>query len=503
LPSALEQIAELKLYHIPKALARGIDIVMLDLDVGFTENPMNLFGRYLQKQEGTPQQWDNKHRGKRREEASVDVLAQQDISFIMNRTRVGWRTWFTAPMPNIGIMFCRGNAKTVRMFQYAWRDYQTSKKTIRNQPGKDQNKVIAALRRARSYGLKFKLLPAEEAVLLDKIYKFQHITTFELGGEAAVQVLQDKGVKAVHTTCYEQKCKVTGLQAANAFWNPKYYDPNRRTITKPLVYLTGQQMRWEVRSLLYLAIVTNRSVIIPNLLGNELDAESNVELFGGRAMWPGFRVAFFKKSFNLPVQILEPAFYWRMNRDYADADHGVISPASESSFSSSSATMTSKPATVAPPVTIVPLQDIPLQPYQHPTIHSIEKLLLSDKYHHIPRLVLQGVPGGGTGGGGGGGSGGSSSGQRHLQQQHGSLNSALNLRKWAEDSVGLFESYEVESNRYSELPGLPRESDPARSGRLDDLSQPHVAKVIIENVRLCERILNPNLGNRSCFDKCD
>ena len=42
----------------------------------------------------------------------------------MNRTREGWRTWYTQPMPNIGMFLCRGNAKTVRMFQLAWEGYQ-------------------------------------------------------------------------------------------------------------------------------------------------------------------------------------------------------------------------------------------------------------------------------------------------------------------------------------------------------------------------------------------
>jgi hypothetical protein len=53
---------------------------------------------------------------------------------------------------------------------------------------------------------------ASQAVLLDKIYKFDRHTTYELGGEAAVRVLHDAGVDAVHTTCYEQKSKVMGLK---------------------------------------------------------------------------------------------------------------------------------------------------------------------------------------------------------------------------------------------------------------------------------------------------
>lgn len=64
----------------------------------------------------------------------------------------------------------------------------------------------------RRFGLKWQYLPDESAVLLDKIYKFDGITTYELGGQAAELVLHDKGADAVHTTCYEQKSKVMGLK---------------------------------------------------------------------------------------------------------------------------------------------------------------------------------------------------------------------------------------------------------------------------------------------------
>jgi hypothetical protein len=39
LPSVMEQIAQVKLLHVPKALSSGVDVFMLDLDVGFLENP--------------------------------------------------------------------------------------------------------------------------------------------------------------------------------------------------------------------------------------------------------------------------------------------------------------------------------------------------------------------------------------------------------------------------------------------------------------------------------
>eukprot|EP01038_Epipyxis_sp_PR26KG_P015654 gene15654-21172_t len=42
-----------------------------------------------------------------------------------------------------------------------------------------------------------------------------------------------------------------------------------------------------------------------------------MDLYKGRALWPGFRVAFFLKKFNYPIDILEPSFYWRIQRDYS------------------------------------------------------------------------------------------------------------------------------------------------------------------------------------------
>lgn len=39
LPSVMEQIAQVKLLHVPKALNRGVDVFMLDLDVGFLHSP--------------------------------------------------------------------------------------------------------------------------------------------------------------------------------------------------------------------------------------------------------------------------------------------------------------------------------------------------------------------------------------------------------------------------------------------------------------------------------
>jgi len=88
----------LKLFHVPKALARGVDIFILDLDVGFLDNPMKL----VDEMTSSPK---------------IDVFVQEDIAFIMDRSVKGWRTWYTNKIPNIGLFLCRGNDRTVSMFR--------------------------------------------------------------------------------------------------------------------------------------------------------------------------------------------------------------------------------------------------------------------------------------------------------------------------------------------------------------------------------------------------
>lgn len=59
---------------------------------------------------------------------------------------------------------------------------------IRGQPGKDQNKVLDAIRWAANQDdirMKWDYFPNTSAVLVDKVYKF-HSTLVELGGEVSV-----------------------------------------------------------------------------------------------------------------------------------------------------------------------------------------------------------------------------------------------------------------------------------------------------------------------------
>ena len=64
-----------------------------------------------------------------------------------------------------------------------WKN-QAITKPIKHNPGKDQNKVVNAM---MATGIRWAYIPKNEAVLLDKVYKFKD-QTYELGGNAATKV---------------------------------------------------------------------------------------------------------------------------------------------------------------------------------------------------------------------------------------------------------------------------------------------------------------------------
>jgi hypothetical protein len=381
LPSVMEQIGEVKLYHVPKALEKGVDVFMLDLDVGFLNDPMSMVRAFY----ATPK---------------IDIMVQEDMIFIMNRSKAGWKTWFTQPLPNIGLFLCRGNEKTKKVFDIAWSKYiKMEDIQSKSNPGKDQNHVLEAMRIGRgTFGLRYAYFSNDTALLLDKVV-LKVDRSVELGGEASGNLLTRHHTLASHTTCYEHTTKVLGLKATNAFWNPLYYDPLRPTITKQIVYTSELQVLDEVRTLLWLGVVTRRAVIIPNILGREDMAKAHT--FGGQVFWPGFRVAKIKRDHGIPafkVDILEPAFYWRVQRDYDDApEPSVLHIKSGQSA-----------------------QDV----------RDVILALGADS----PRLVLN-VP--------------SSSHSSRLEKD------TERLSKWAKDSVGLFElPYREELRRYNRLPSI-------------------------------------------------
>ena len=438
--SPMEQIATLKLFELPKALAKGVSIFIVDLDVGFLDDPMGLVQNFMKP------------------ENKIDIYVQKDISFVMDRSEKGWRTWFTVPLPNIGIFLCKGNVKTTIMFDIAWKDYLTIEKPIKMNPGKDQNKVVSALHTASAeHGLKWRYFDNNETVLLDKIFKFV-TEEYELGGTAADSTLRQFGAIAAHTTCYDSTTKVMGLKASNAFWNPFYYDYNRRTVTKKLLYVTEKELLQEVRSLVYLALATNRTLIIPNVLGfNSLE---NIR-YGDKTFWPSFRVLHSTDDL-IRNTIIESQFYWRMARDY--------------SASISSEINSDKKA--IPPATIVDFNR------SHTTIGHIEALLQSDQYSCATRIVLNGEK----------------LGSKHSADFRGVISRRrLGLEAWADDPLEGYDSYSIESRNYMFLPRI--DGNRLSLYRNSEFKRNLVYKIIYAT-RLCRRIFSPNQGNRSCFDKC-
>ena len=296
-------------------------------------------------------------------------------------------------------------------------------------------------------------------------------TTVELGGTAASSVLDQQGTVAMHTTCYEHVTKVLGLKATNSFWNPRYYDPDTLTITKQIIFINEFQILEEIRSLIWLALSTGSTLIIPNILGSESQHKNSVDLLHGQALWPAFKVAYLKRSKGqtvLKVKIAEPAFYWRIERDYEK-----------------------------PPEPMVLFFD-PKKDDLEIIKSSIDKLrnkgqgsriILHSSYAYPinterKKIISLQAP-------------------TENEKQNGKkdpwllrpkkdADTVLRLTDWAKDSVGYYKStYSAELRMYGQLPSLKN---------VLSLAQ---AQDVLQNIRNCANIFGPPRSNRTCFQICD
>lgn len=250
----------------------------------------------------------------------------------------------------------------------------------------------------------------------------------------------------------------------NAFWNPKYYDPSRRTLTKQLLFLSEKQLQNELRSLLYLAARTKRSLIVPNLLGNS--EISMVQLVNAsQAMWPGFRLIHLKKKHDLSLDILEPAFYWRIRRDYGR--NGPVPAAQVVGVAAES------------------------------SLGDIENLLSGPAFDQHPRIVLHTVAPAAAAVARAAVTGDSDWGRvlRPLSEPI-----VAQLRIWADHSVGSFpRPFEDIETEYSPIPSVSGR----RARGAARLSNPAMGQQLQDGIRACDKIFHKIYGNRSCFDKCD
>jgi hypothetical protein len=239
---------------------------------------------------------------------------QRDLAFVMNRTAAGWRTWYNKPVVNIGLFVFKGNYKVEHMFKRAWQLYSKHDRRL-DQPGTDQSIIQDCLHKShdnKKIKLSWSFFPDNLVALVDKVHKFEN-QNIELGGEEAAEILSSIKYKrnaiAVHATCYEMKVKVHALKAVGAFWNPNYYSPLKRTLTMKIYFRNQRQLRSHMNALAWLALATNRSLIIPNLLADESKYKSDYNHMNltanGHVLWPGWRVMKLMND-NFPLNVLEP-----------------------------------------------------------------------------------------------------------------------------------------------------------------------------------------------------
>ncbi len=445
LPSVMEQIGILKLAHVPQALAKGVDLFMLDLDVGFLNDPRHMTKVFYE----TP---------------TIDIFVQLDYLFIMNRSAAGWKQWFTEPLPNIGLFLCRGNDKTKNVFDHAWKKYShMTDPNIKKNPGKDQNHVLDGMRIGRgTYGLRYAYFQNSTAALLDKIV--QKWRGVELGGQPVSNYLEQQKTIAVHTTCYEQRTKVMGLKAVNGFWNPRYYDPLRMTVTKQMLFISEAQVLDEVRSMLWLAMATERSFVAPNLFGAPDHISTTRISHMGQAMWPGYRVAYLKRQRGkkrfwggksetmvrnlLDVELLEPAYYWRVERDYDDVPAPVVVP-----FYNTDSLLDIRDRILA----------------LDTTDQGNSRVVLHYQMTEEARATLVG-------------SARAESGEQAMAR----------VTAWATDSVGFYpDRFDVELRRYGVLPTVKK------------IREATGVTEVLNGMRTCKDVFARLRGNRTCFQVCD
>ena len=196
-------------------------------------------------------------------------------------------------------------------------------------------------------------------------------------------------------------------------------------------------------------------------------------MYHGRVFWPGFRVVYLKRYKNqrespVAVDIAEPAFYWRVRRDY------VMFGADKNTHKNKTLKYLGNDLGV--PLPTVVSFDVGA------SFNELERKLSKLSNIETPRLLLhmRSPP------------------PRGNRAQENEQQMISRQRKWADDSVGQYDLYDLEMRRYGMLPQLKYEGDSRVRA-----SQPGIAADIVKNVRLCARVLEKMRGNRSCFDKCD
>ena len=394
---------------------------------------------------------------------------------------------YTHPRPNFGLFLIKSHPIAVKAYQRAWWQYQKSPDYARRRVATDQNCVAVAMKWAKwrwnfnfsyfhlGYYLDTHPRPILDlnVLLLDKMEEvLPGGIRFELGGLAARLELRD--AVAVHGTCYEGSTKLLVLKATNAHWNSKYYNPAQKTLTKPLMLVSQVALRSELAALTYLAMETNRTLIIPNVLigiGSNVNGQpdfvkcrganlsksfycnnvkggnkgrnrhfgvdlSHAAFYEGEYYWPAFRTVHITAP---EVSVLEPGFYYRVQEDMK------LSP---------------------PRVTILSIDLSDNEPLHIKKI--ADKLLLVDDL----RVVLDVRDSSIT----------------SLSAKEEKTRIAW-LQTWASDSVSSWGPNVIDKASYVPVPGFDK-------GIIQEPEK------LVNHVHMCRTFLNKVVGNRTCFSKC-
>lgn len=178
--STFEQVAKVKIYHVAKALRLSINILLLDLDVGFLRDPLLLYEGFL----------DNPFE---------HLRSQMDVGFGNEKK---YNTMTTFPRPNFGIFLIKSNEQSIKLFDRAWRLYEKIPVGERDRVATDQNVVVGAVKWARwrfDYNFSYfylgyfldtyprPILMDKKALLLDKMQEVSDKGVyFELGDSQLV-----------------------------------------------------------------------------------------------------------------------------------------------------------------------------------------------------------------------------------------------------------------------------------------------------------------------------
>ena len=205
------------------------------------------------------------------------------------------------------------------------------------------------------------------------------------------------------------------------------------------------------------------------------------DLYRGKALWPGFRTPYIPDKFPWQISVLEPSFYWRMARDFSD------------SSDRSGRTSVPSPSVLAMAVNrkgggwTLPELEEELLSQGRPRLNIYKKIILTSRFFVVNidwaeqiRVVLHMYK--------------AKKGTDHRAYKR---EAQERLSRWASDSVGAYRDFEMEKADYGKLPRLYYHKTGKYAPRNSKL-----AYRIIQDIRLCDDIFEPDKGNRSCFNKC-